>query len=99
VETNLVNTLFTAIDKDRHFITSLRATDVGIFENDVPQKISLFERETDRPLSLALLIDTSESQRGVLADEKSAARVFVDSVIRPGKGSSGSSVVYRRAEN
>jgi VWFA-related protein len=85
VETNLVNTLFTAIDKDRHFITSLRATDVGIFENDVAQTVSLFERETDRPLSLALLIDTSESQRGVLADEKSAARVFVDSVIRPDK--------------
>lgn len=85
VETNLVNTLFTAIDKDRHFITSLRASDVGIFENDVPQTVSLFERETDRPISLALLIDTSESQRGVLADEKSAARVFVDSVIRPDK--------------
>jgi len=85
VETNLVNTLFTAIDKDRHFITSLRATDIGIFENDVKQTVSLFERETDRPLSLALLIDTSESQRGVLPDEKSAARVFVDSVIRPEK--------------
>jgi VWFA-related protein len=85
VETNLVNTLFSAIDKDHHFITSLQAGDIGIFENDVPQTISLFERETDRPVSLALLIDTSESQRGVLADEKSAARVFVDSVIRPGK--------------
>ncbi len=85
VETNLVNTLFTAIDKDRHFITSLRASDVGIFENDVPQTVSLFERETDRSLSLALLIDTSESQRGVLENEKSAARVFVDSVIRPEK--------------
>ena len=85
VETDLVNSLFTATDKDRHFITSLRAADVAIFENDVSQTISLFERETDRPLSLALLIDTSESQRGVLADEKSAARAFVDSVIRPAK--------------
>ena len=37
VDTNLVNTLFTAVDKDRHFITSLRAEDVRIFENDVPQ--------------------------------------------------------------
>lgn len=85
VETNLVNTLFTAVDKDHHFITSLQAGDIGIFENDVPQTISLFERETDRPVSLALLIDTSDSQRGVLADEKSAARVFVDSVVRPNK--------------
>ena len=85
VETNLVNTLFTAIDKDRHFITSLRPEDVRIFENDVTQPISLFERETDRPLSLAILVDTSESQRGVLGDEKNAAREFIDSVIRPDK--------------
>ena len=85
VETDLVNSLFTATDKDRHFITSLRANDIAIFENDVPQTISLFERETDRPLSLALLIDTSDSQRGVLNEEKNAARAFVDSVIRPAK--------------
>jgi VWFA-related protein len=85
VETDLVNTLFTATDKDHHFITSLRAGDIAIFENDVAQPISLFEHETDRPLSLALLIDTSDSQRGVLTDEKNAARVFVDSVVRPEK--------------
>src|ERR1700674_2150878 len=47
VETNLVNTLFTAVDKDRHFITSLRVGDIRIFENDVAQPLSLFERETD----------------------------------------------------
>jgi VWFA-related protein len=85
VETDLVNSLFTATDRDRHFITSLRAADIAIFENDVAQTVSVFERETERPLSLALLIDTSDSQRGVLADEKNAARVFVDSVIRPAK--------------
>jgi VWFA-related protein len=85
VETNLVNTLFTAIDQDRHFITSLRAEDVRVFENDVAQPISLFERETNRPLSLAILVDTSASQREVLPDEKSAAREFIDSVIRPEK--------------
>lgn len=84
VETNLVNTLFTAVDQERHFVTSLRAEDVRIFENDVPQTISLFQRETDRPLALAILIDTSDSQKGVLADEKRAARAFIDSVIRPG---------------
>jgi VWFA-related protein len=85
VETDLVNSLFTATDKERHFITSLRAADIAIFENDVAQTVSLFERETDRPLSLALLIDTSDSQRGVLTEEKNAARAFVDSVIRPAK--------------
>jgi Ca-activated chloride channel family protein len=84
VETDLVNTLFTAVDKDRHFVTSLRPEDVRILENDVPQTVSMFQRETDRPLSLAILIDTSESQKGVMAQEKRAARAFVDSVIRPG---------------
>src|SRR6266550_5907719 len=84
VETDLVNTLFTAVDIDRHFVTSLQAEDVRIFENDVPQTVSMFQRETDRPLSLAILIDTSESQRGVMAQEKLAARAFVESVIRPG---------------
>ncbi len=83
VDTNLVNTLFTAIDKDRHFITSLRGEDVRIYENDVAQTVSIFERETNRPLSLAILLDTSESQVGVLADEKRAAGIFVDQVIRP----------------
>lgn len=84
VETDLVNTLFTAVDRDRHFVTTLRPEDVRIFENDVPQTVSMFQRETDRPLSLAILIDTSESQRGVMAEEKLAARAFVESVIRPG---------------
>jgi Ca-activated chloride channel family protein len=83
VDTNLVNTLFTAVDKDRHFITSLRGEDVRVYENDVAQTVSIFERETNRPLSLAILIDTSESQVGVLADEKRAASAFVDQVIRP----------------
>ncbi|MDQ1636937.1 MAG: hypothetical protein QOF62_276 [Pyrinomonadaceae bacterium] len=83
VETDLVNTLFTAVDQNRHFVTSLRSEDVRIFENDVPQTVSMFQRETDRPLSLAILIDTSESQRGVMAQEKLAARAFVESVIRP----------------
>lgn len=83
VNTNLVTTLFTAVDQNRQFITSLRSEDVRILENDVVQPVSIFERETDRPLSLALLIDTSESQTGVLADEKRAARIFIDQVIRP----------------
>ncbi len=84
VETDLVTTLFTAVDQDRHFVTTLRPEDVRISENDVAQTVSMFQRETDRPLSLAILVDTSESQKGVMADEKRAARAFVDSVIRPG---------------
>jgi Ca-activated chloride channel family protein len=85
VETNLVNTVFTAVDHDRHFITTLRADDLRIFENDTPQDISLFERETERPLTIVILVDTSKSQERTLADEKKAAKAFIKSVVRPEK--------------
>lgn len=85
VETNLVNTVFTAIDRDRHFITTLRADDLRIYENDALQTISLFERETDRPLTLVILVDTSKSQERTLPDEKKAAKAFIRAVVRPEK--------------
>lgn len=85
VETNLVNTVFTAVDRDRHFITTLRANDLRIYENETPQTISLFERETDRPLTLVILVDTSKSQERTLPDEKKAAKAFIRAVVRPEK--------------
>jgi Ca-activated chloride channel family protein len=85
VETNLVNVLFNATDKNRRFVTTLRQEDVRIFEDDVPQTISVFQRETDLPLSLAILIDVSGSQEATLPDEKEAAHTFIDSVLRPNK--------------
>jgi len=85
VETNLVNVLFNAVDRNRRFVTTLRQEDVRIFENNEAQNISLFQRETDLPLSLAILVDVSGSQENTLPDEKAAAHIFIDSVIRPGK--------------
>ena len=85
VETDLTNVLFTAIDKNKRFVTSLRQEDVRLLEDGVPQQIFTFQRETDRPLSLAIVIDTSSSQERTLPDEKSAARSFVDAVVRAGK--------------
>jgi Ca-activated chloride channel homolog len=85
VETNLVNTVFTAVDRNRHFITTLRADDVRIYENGTPQTVSLFERETDRPLTMVILVDTSKSQERTLPDEKKAAKAFVRAVVRPDK--------------
>lgn len=85
VDTDLANILLTAIDKDKRFITTLRKEDVRVFEDNQPQEISDFERETDLPLTLAILIDTSRSQEQVLADEKADARRFIDSVIHPDK--------------
>ncbi|HYO98961.1 MAG TPA: VWA domain-containing protein [Pyrinomonadaceae bacterium] len=83
VETNLVNVLFNAVDKNRRFVTTLRQEDVQIFENNELQTISIFQRETDLPLSLAILVDVSGSQENTLPDEKAAAHIFIDSVMRP----------------
>lgn len=83
VDTDLVNTVFTAVDQDHHFVTTLRASDVRVLENQTPQEISLFERETNRPLTLVVLVDTSKSQERTLPDEKRAAKAFLSSVMRP----------------
>ena len=85
IETDLTNILFTAIDKNKRFVTTLKQEDVRVYEDGAPQEIFTFQRETDRPLSLAILIDTSASQERTLPEEKEAARVFVESVIRPQK--------------
>lgn len=85
VETDLTNVLFTAVDKNKRFITTLKQEDIRVLENGVPQEIFAFQRETDRPLSLVIVIDTSGSQERTLPSEKSAARAFVDAVVRPTK--------------
>jgi VWFA-related protein len=83
VETNLVNILFNAADKDRRFITTLKSDDIRVFEDNAPQQVANFERETDLPLSLAILVDTSLSQLKTLPDERAAAHIFVESIVRP----------------
>jgi VWFA-related protein len=83
VDTELANILLTAIDKNQRFITTLRREDVRVLEDNVPQDISIFERETDLPLTLSILIDTSRSQEKILSDEKIAAHAFMDAVVHP----------------
>lgn len=83
VDTELANILLTAIDENQRFITTLRREDVRVLEDNVPQELSIFQRETDLPLTLAILIDTSRSQERMLPDEKIAANTFFNSVIRP----------------
>jgi len=85
VETDVTNLPFTAMDKQRRFITSLRAEDVRVLEDGVPQTLFTFQRETDRPLAIAFLIDVSISQETTLPDEKAAARTFIEKVIESNK--------------
>jgi Ca-activated chloride channel family protein len=85
VDTDLTNVLFTATDKQNRFITTLLEEDVRVTEDGVPQKILVFQRETDRPLSIALLIDVSASEERTLPEEKAAARSFIETVIKSEK--------------
>jgi VWFA-related protein len=87
IESDATNLLLTAKDSKGRFVTTLRPEDVRVLEDGVEQKVSLFERETDEPISLALLVDTSASQEKVLGEEQAAASAFVRTVLRPGNDS------------
>jgi Ca-activated chloride channel homolog len=82
VESDITNLPFTVTDKQHQFITTLRAEDVRVLEDGVPQTLFTFQRETDRPLAIAFLIDVSISQEVTLPDEKAAARLFIENVIK-----------------
>ena len=85
VDTEAVNVLFTAQDKNRRLLLSLKPADVQIYENGQLQSISAFSRQVDLPLSLSILIDTSMSQERTLPEEKMAAISFLETVVRPDK--------------
>ena len=85
VETNLTNIFFTAADKNKRFINTLKAEDIRVFEDGQPQQIFTFQQNTDLPLSLAILIDTSASEERTLPELKFAAQSFLENVIRPAK--------------
>lgn len=85
VDTDLTNLLFTAADKKNRFIITLKEEDLQLTEDGVPQKIITFQRETDRPLSLAFLIDVSASEERTLPQEKAAARSFIETVLQSSK--------------
>jgi Ca-activated chloride channel family protein len=85
IDTELVNILFTAQDKNRRLLTDLKQADIRLLEDGQPQQIISFARQVDLPLSLAILIDTSASQERTLPEEKSAAKSFIESVVRPSK--------------
>jgi VWFA-related protein len=85
IDTEVVNVLFTAQDRNKRLLTNLKLDDVKIFEDGKEQEITAFSRQIDLPLSLAILIDTSISQERTLPEEKAAAISFLESVVRPAK--------------
>jgi Ca-activated chloride channel family protein len=79
-----VNMLFTVTDKKGRFVTDLTKDDFQVFENKKPQEIAEFTAETDLPLRLGILIDTSNSIRERFKFEQEAAVSFVQSVVHQG---------------
>ncbi len=78
-----VNILFTVTDKKGRFVTDLTKDDFQVFEGKKPQTIQEFTAESDLPLRLAVLIDTSNSIRSEFRFEQEAAIRFMQSVLRP----------------
>ena len=85
VNVDLVDLLVSVADKKGKFITSLKKEDFKIFEDERIQSITNFSSETDLPLTIALLVDTSGSIRDKLRFEQEAAIEFFYSTLRRGK--------------
>lgn len=83
VDVNVVNVLCTVSDKRGALITDLKKEDFEIRENGRKQKIRYFARDTDLPLTIAMLMDVSGSVREAVESERVAAGRFFDAVIRP----------------
>ena len=82
VDVTRVSLLFTVTDKKGRFITDLDKNDFEVVEGKRRQTISDFAAESDLPLRLGILIDTSNSVRERFKFEQEAAGQFVDSVMR-----------------
>jgi len=80
-----VNLLATVRDKHGSIVRNLAKDDFSLEQDGKPQSITYFAKESDLPLTLGLLVDTSISQRRVLDQERSASRSFLDRVLREDK--------------
>jgi|SRR5712692_7263686 len=82
VDVNRVNLLFTVTDRKGRFVTDLTKEDFEVIEAKKPQAIQAFTAESDLPMRLGILIDTSNSIRDRFKFEQEAAISFINSVIR-----------------
>jgi len=84
-DVKVVSVLATVRNGKGYVVRDLTANDFSITEDGHPQTIRYFTRETDLPLTLGLLVDTSGSQRRVLPEERTASRRFFEQVLREDK--------------
>ena len=84
-DVKVVNVLATVRNKQGQVVSNLNQDDFTLSEDGHPQMIRYFSRETDLPLTLGLLVDTSQSQRRVLSEERDASHQFFEDVLREDK--------------
>ena len=82
VNANLVTVFATVKDKHGKIVANLTKDQFALTEDGRAQTISYFVADTDVPLTLGLLVDTSMSQRQVLGQERDASRKFLDDMLR-----------------
>jgi Ca-activated chloride channel homolog len=83
VSVKLVNVFTTVTDASGSPVSSLKEGDFEVFEDGKPQKIAVFHRESELPLSIVIAIDTSLSTRSDQRLELESARRFAHAILRP----------------
>ena len=81
-DVTVVTVFATVHDRDGKIVKDLSQDDFLLLEDGVAQEIRYFSRESDLPLTIGLLVDTSRSQTGVLEPERRASYTFLDQVLR-----------------
>src|SRR5947209_9987019 len=81
-DVNVVSVLANVMDKQGRPVRDLKKEDFRILENGRPQTIRYFSRDTELPLTIGLMIDTSMSQVNVISAEPAASYRFIGRVLR-----------------
>jgi Ca-activated chloride channel homolog len=85
ITVNLVDVLFTVLDRRNKLVSGLEKADFKVLDDNQPQDIRYFSKQTDLPLRIGMLLDTSNSIRDRLKFEQDAADNFLYSVLRRNK--------------
>lgn len=86
VDVNLVRILATVKDANGQLVGSLEKSDFEIYDNGVKQQVAVFERRTEQPLSVALMVDTSGSTAKELRYELDSASRFLKALLVGSEG-------------
>jgi len=82
-DVKVVNVFATVRDKQGDIVKDLKKEDFTLLEDGRPQTIRYFAQQSDLPLTLGLLVDTSGSERRMIPTERTASHKFLEQVLRP----------------